>query len=212
MKTDDFIASLSADAPQQQTPPRRAFAIALVIGAIIAGGAFLVTLGPRPDFMQAVRTLRFDFKFVVTLLLAASALVVAADISRPEVHRSRARALLWTAPVLMILAVMLELYVVPQAQWMPRLIGHNMRFCTTMIPLFALGPLALLLWAFRRAAPENPTRAGAIAGLIAGGIGAAFYAAHCFDDSPLFVATWYTLAIGIVTGLGAFLGSRFLRW
>ena len=105
-----------------------------------------------------------------------------------------------------------ELMVVPPDLWMPRLIGHNMRFCTTMIPLFALGPLVLLLWAFRRGAPDNPARAGAVAGLIAGGIGAAFYAAHCFDDSPLFVATWYTLAIGVVTGLGALLGSRFLRW
>ena len=212
MKTDDFIAALSADAPQQQTPPRRAFAIALVVGAIIAGGAFLLTLGPRPDFMHAIQTLRFDFKFVVTLVLAISALLVARDMARPEVHRSGMRPLLLVAPVLLILAVALELMVVPPDLWMPRLIGHNMRFCTTMIPLFALGPLVLLLWAFRRGAPDNPARAGAVAGLIAGGIGAAFYAAHCFDDSPLFVATWYTLAIGVVTGLGALLGSRFLRW
>jgi hypothetical protein len=212
MKTDDFIAALSADAPQQQTPPRRAFAIALVVGAIIAGGAFLLTLGPRPDFMHAIQTLRFDFKFVVTLVLAISALLVARDMARPEVHRSGMRPLLLAAPVLLILAVALELMVVPPDLWMPRLIGHNMRFCTTMIPLFALGPLVLLLWAFRRGAPDNPARAGAVAGLIAGGIGAAFYAAHCFDDSPLFVATWYTLAIGVVTGLGALLGSRFLRW
>lgn len=212
MKTDDFIAALSADAPQQQTPPRRAFAIALVAGAIIAGGAFLLTLGPRPDFMHAIQTLRFDFKFVVTLVLAISALLVARDMARPEVHRSGMRPLLLAAPVLLILAVALELMVVPPDLWMPRLIGHNMRFCTTMIPLFALGPLVLLLWAFRRGAPDNPARAGAVAGLIAGGIGAAFYAAHCFDDSPLFVATWYTLAIGVVTGLGALLGSRFLRW
>jgi hypothetical protein len=112
----------------------------------------------------------------------------------------------------MILAVGVELYMVPPDQWMAKLIGHNMRFCTTMIPVFSLGPLALLLWAFRRGAPENPARAGAIAGLIAGGLGGAFYAAHCFDDSPLFVATWYTLAIAFVTGLGALLGSKLLRW
>lgn len=212
MKTDDFIASLSADAPQQQMPPRRAFALALVIGAVIAGGAFMLTLGPRPDFMHAIQTLRFDFKFVVTLVLAISALLVARDMARPEVRGSRMRPLLLAAPVLLILAVALEMMVVPSDLWMTRLVGHNMRFCTTMIPLFALGPLTLLLWAFRRGAPENPVRAGAVAGLIAGGIGAVFYAAHCFDDSPLFVATWYTLAIGAVTGLGALLGSRLLRW
>jgi len=212
MKTDDLIASLSADALQQQTPPRRAFALALVVGAIVAGGTFMLTLGPRPDFMHAIHTMRFDFKFVVTLVLAITAVLVARDMTRPEVHRSRMRPLLLAAPVLLVLAVALEMMVVPSDLWMPRLIGHNMRFCTTMIPLFALGPLALLLWAFRRGAPENPARAGAMAGLVAGAIGATFYAAHCFDDSPLFVATWYTLAIGAVTGLGAFLGSRFLRW
>ncbi len=53
---------------------------------------------------------------------------------------------------------------------------------------------------------------GAAAGLLAGAIGAALYATHCPDDSPLFVATWYTLAIGFVVGLGALAGSRLLRW
>jgi hypothetical protein len=50
------------------------------------------------------------------------------------------------------------------------------------------------------------------AGLLAGGMGAALYAMHCPDDSPLFVATWYGLAIAVVATLGAVLGSRVLRW
>jgi hypothetical protein len=132
--------------------------------------------------------------------------------ARPEVQRSRFRASLLAAPVLLLLAVGLEMIAVPRDLWMPRMVGHNMRFCTTFIPLFSLAPLALMLWALRRGAPSHPVRTGAIAGLVAGGIGAAFYAAHCFDDSPLFVAVWYTLAIGFVAGLGALLGSRFLRW
>jgi len=212
MKTDDLIGALSADATPQDTSPRNAFALALAGGALTAGAVFFATLGPRHDFMSAIHTMRFDFKFVVTLVLAVTALLAATDMTRPEIHRSRQRKFLLAAPVLMILAVMFELYMVPSDQWMTKLVGHNMRFCTTMIPVFALGPLTLMLWAFRRGAPENPTRAGALAGLIAGGLGAAFYAAHCFDDSPLFVATWYTLAIAFVTGLGALLGSKLLRW
>jgi hypothetical protein len=212
MKTDDLISALSTDAAPQDASPRNAFLIALGVGALIAGGTFFATLGPRPDFMAAMHTMRFDFKFVVTIVLAVTAFLAARDMARPEIHRSRMRKFLVAAPVLMILAVGVELYMVPPDQWMAKLIGHNMRFCTTMIPVFSLGPLALLLWAFRRGAPENPARAGAIAGLIAGGLGGAFYAAHCFDDSPLFVATWYTLAIAFVTGLGALLGSKLLRW
>jgi hypothetical protein len=212
MKTDDLIAALCADAPQQQTPPRRAFAIAIAAGALIAGATFLLTLGPRPDFLSAIHTMRFDFKFVVTLVLAVTAILVVRDMARPEIRRSPMRPLLLLAPVLLVLAIGIEMMVVPSDLWMPRLIGHNMRFCTTMIPVFSIGPLALMLWALRRGAPRNPTRAGAIAGLVAGGIGATFYAAHCFDDSPLFVAIWYTLAIVFVAGVGALLGRRLLRW
>jgi hypothetical protein len=157
-------------------------------------------------------TMRFDFKFVVTLLLAATAFLVLRDMARPEVERSRLRSVLLVAPVLLLLAVGLEMVAVPRDLWMLRMVGHNVRFCTVFIPLFSLGPLALMLWALRYGAPTHPARTGAIAGLVAGGIGAAFYAAHCFDDSPLFVAVWYSLAIGAVAGLGALLGSRFLRW
>ncbi len=57
-----------------------------------------------------------------------------------------------------------------------------------------------------------PRAASALPELMAGGLGAAFYAAHCPDDSPLFVAVWYTLAIALVTGLGALAGRRLLRW
>ena len=41
---------------------------------------------------------------------------------------------------------------------------------------------------------------------------AALYAFHCFDDSPLFVVTWYALAALPVIALGAAVGHRLLRW
>jgi hypothetical protein len=90
--------------------------------------------------------------------------------------------------------------------------GHNAMVCMSSIPVIAAVPLGLMLYAIRQGAPARPARAGAIAGLIAGGIAAFFYAAHCFDDSPLFVATWYTIAIGVVTTVGALVGGRVLRW
>ncbi|NJO33150.1 MAG: DUF1109 family protein, partial [Rhodospirillales bacterium] len=54
--------------------------------------------------------------------------------------------------------------------------------------------------------------AGAVAGLLASGLSAALYATHCPDDSPLFVAVWYTLAVGAVVVVGALAGRRVLRW
>jgi hypothetical protein len=64
----------------------------------------------------------------------------------------------------------------------------------------------------RQGAPSDPGLAGALAGLVASGIGASFYAANCTDDSPLFVLAWYPIAASIVTGAGFLIGRRLLRW
>jgi hypothetical protein len=78
--------------------------------------------------------------------------------------------------------------------------------------LIAAPVLIAALAALRRGAPTRPTLAGAVAGLAAGGLGATLYAAHCTDDSPLFVMAWYVPAIAIVTIAGALAGARLLRW
>jgi hypothetical protein len=80
------------------------------------------------------------------------------------------------------------------------------------VPALSIAPLLALLYSIRQGAPESPGLAGAVAGLSAGGIAAAIYAWHCPDDSPLFVATWYTIAIVMVTVIGFLLGRRLLRW
>ncbi|RVP75988.1 NrsF family protein, partial [Sinorhizobium meliloti] len=69
-----------------------------------------------------------------------------------------------------------------------------------------------LLLALRHGASSHPALSGAAAGLAAGGIAAAFYASHCTDDSPLFVATWYTMAVAILAIAGGFLARKVIDW
>ena len=95
---------------------------------------------------------------------------------------------------------------------MTRLVGSNSRVCMTAIPLISLPLLAAALVGLRHGAPARPAVAGAIAGLLSAGLAATLYASHCTDDSPLFVATWYTLATVIVTAIGALIGSKVLRY
>ena len=95
---------------------------------------------------------------------------------------------------------------------MTRLVGSNSRICMTAIPVMSLPILAGALIGLRHGAPARPAVAGAVAGLVSAGVAATLYASHCTDDSPLFVATWYTLATVLVTAVGALVGSRVLRF
>lgn len=113
---------------------------------------------------------------------------------------------------LAVLAVAVELSVLPSVSWAGRLIGSNALVCLVAIPTLAIVPLAAVLAMLRSGAPASPTLAGAAAGLLAAAAAAALYAFHCFDDSPLFVVTWYGLAALPVITLGAVAGRRLLRW
>lgn len=90
--------------------------------------------------------------------------------------------------------------------------GTQWLLCLYCIPLFAIVPFLLLVWALRQGAPTHLRAAGAMAGLVAGAIGATAYAFHCPDDSLPFVAVWYGLSILSCVGVGALLGPRVLRW
>jgi len=211
VKTDDLITALAQDAPIRW-PLGRAVAAAMAGGAVVAGLIFFAGIGVRPDVMQAVETVRYLFKFIVTLALAITATGLILHLARPGVPLGAWRWALLAAPILLAVSVALEMMAMPMSSWGTRWIGTNAPWCLTLIPLMALGPLALLLVALRQGAPRRPGLAGAVAGLVASGIAATFYAAHCPDDSPFFVATWYTLATGIVVLIGTLAGRRWLRW
>jgi hypothetical protein len=212
MKTDDLINALVADVATSKPRLGSVFAAALIAGIAASAIIFFFWVHPRPDFSQAATTVRFLFKFVFSGLLALAAFGLTARLARPGAPRGLWGGAWLVAPALLLLAVAAELHALPANLWLGRLIGVNARFCLTLIPLLSIAPLAAILSALREGAATQPSLAGAAAGLTAGGIAATLYAAHCTDDSPLFVATWYTMAIAIVTAAGALLGPRILRW
>ncbi len=91
-------------------------------------------------------------------------------------------------------------------------LGTEWATCAFCIPLFAIIPFVALIWALRQGAPTNLTRTGAIAGLVAGALGAAAYAFHCPDDSLPFIAIWYGAMVMFCAWIGARLGPWLLRW
>jgi len=212
VRTSELIAALAADPIPRGLRMGGRVALALALGVLVSLWLYVLFVGPRPDLASAAQTVRFNLKFVDALALAAPSLLLLVRLARPEA-RPGALALWLLAPlILLAVAVAVELMVVPSSEWLPRLVGQNMRFCTTMIPMMAAPLLAALIWAMRAGAPQFPGWTGALAGAAAAGIAALLYASHCTDDSPLFVATWYPLATLICAGAGALAGRRFLAW
>lgn len=211
MKTDELIELLVQDT-RVRVNLRVTLIHATVVATLIAGIAFFSMIGFRPDIDTAIKSCRFLFKFVITLALAASSGTVLLRIGQPGAPVRRV-ALTLLLPVSFLLgAAFFELITLPPETWTARMIGHNSRLCLTIIPSLSVGPLACFLYAMRNAAPEKPGLAGALAGLMAAGIGATFYAANCNDDSPLFVLLWYPMAVCLVVITGWLTGRRILRW
>jgi hypothetical protein len=211
MKTDDLIKALSTDTRRNGLALGHAWALALVSALCVAAVVFISTLGVRPDLASAAHTVRFLFKPTVALVLSLSAVPVLIALSRPGATPWAGRALL-VAPLLLAAAFAVELAVLPAAEWRTSLVGSNALVCLTYIPLIGLGPLVVFMAALRHGAPTRRRLAGATAGLLAGGLAASLYALHCPDDSPLFVATWYSLAVLALSAVGALGGRVWLRW
>ncbi|MDX8439380.1 NrsF family protein [Mesorhizobium australafricanum] len=212
MRTDDLIKTLAIDAKRDAPSFSMLWWAGVVAAILVAAVVFFATLGMRPDFAQAAQTPRFVFKFVVTIALAASAFFPARALSRPDDAWRKAMPYLALAPILIISAVLAELFLLPPNLWATRMIGTNSMVCLIYIPLIGIGPLGIFLTLLRHGASTRPTLAGAIAGVLAGAIAATLYAAQCTDDSPLFVATWYTIAISGLAAFGAIAANALARW
>jgi hypothetical protein len=212
VKTSELIAALAADPVPEPISLNRRVAVALVVGLAASVALYWLLLGPRPDIAAACDTMRFWLKFVDSAAFALPTLLLTLRLARPDA-KPRALALWLLAPFILLAAgVIIELLVVPQSEWMGRLMGPTALHCTITIPILAAPVLAALMVALRPGAPLHPALTGALAGAAAAGVGALVYASSCPGDSPLFVATWYPLATLICMSIGALAGRWFLAW
>jgi hypothetical protein len=212
VRTSEFIAALAADPVPEPIRLGRRVAAALAIGFLGSLAIYFLSLGPRPDIAAACGTMRFWLKFVDSFAFALPSLLLTLRLARPNA-KPRALALWLIAPFILLAAgVIAELVLVPQSEWMSRLMGANAMHCTITIPMLAAPILAALIVALRAGAPLHAALTGALAGAASAGVAALLYASSCPDDSPLFVATWYPLATLICMGVGALAGRRFLAW
>jgi hypothetical protein len=212
MDTDQLIKTLAADNAHHGRSVGFVLGLALLAAAPVSLLMFFAELGVRPDVMTAMHNPFFNLKFAVTLALAAAAITVALHLSRPE---ASLRGFVWLFMIpagLLIAGISGEMMMPQRLPMMTRLVGSNSKVCMTAVPIMSLPLLAASLIGLRHGAPSRPALEGAMAGLLSAGLAATIYASHCTDDSPLFVATWYTLSVALVTAIGALVGSRVLKF
>jgi len=215
MNTDRLIDMLSAELEAVNSGrPGKTLILAILTGGAIAFGLMLVTVGPRPDLQS---TAHIEW-VAVKLLFALSVIGTSALLLNRSMRPGLEDATNWTLvlfPFLAALAVALAVLLGQPQAWKELIVGattiSSMR-CLLLIMFFAAIPLASVIYAIRQGAPTRLKLSGGIAGIVAGGIGAAAYAFNCSSDTIPFIAIWYGTAIVICAVIGSQIGPRVLRW
>ncbi|WP_441277208.1 DUF1109 domain-containing protein [Tardiphaga sp. 172_B4_N1_3] len=213
MKTDELVEMLSISAkPVERATLVRTLSLAGAASGIAALVIACLVFGVRADLMET-RALSFLFvKLAFTVGIVGLALVYLTKLARPGGER-RIQSFMVALPFLAIIALAaVSLGLAPRSHWDAMILGDEWLECLLSIPIIAIVPFAISIWAVRRGAPTDLARTGAVAGLVAGGVSAMAYALHCTDDSLPFVAVWYGGTIALCTLAGAALGPRLLRW
>jgi hypothetical protein len=211
MKTDDLIEMLATNVE----PVDRRQVIRTVGPAASAAAALAVMLyvfGVRTDLNESGASAFLLLKLLFTVGLAILASFYLLRLARPGGERRMSIAAVAFPFVGITLLAVVSLAFAPVAHWNKMAVGHQWLECLLSIPIIAIVPFAVIVWALRHTAPTDLVRAGALGGLIAGAVSATGYALHCVDDTLPFVALWYGGTIAFCTLAGATLGPRLLRW
>ena len=213
MKTDDLVAMLSANVePVGRGLVVRTIAIAVAAGAALALGFVLVVLGVRADLTATRATAFLLLKVAFALAVIGMAMRYLTKLARPGAERGMSPLAIAMPFAAIALLGAISLGIAPSSHWNRMVLGDEWLECLLSIPIIAIVPFAVTIFAVRRAAPTDLVRTGTVAGLAAGGVSAMAYALHCTDDSLPFVAVWYGGTIVLCTLAGAALGPRLLRW
>src|SRR5882724_7838245 len=213
MKTDDLVALLSTNPePVDHNSVTRTLFVALAAGIAVALGIALLGLGVRPDWATTRALIFLAVKLAFAFGIVSLALIYLTRLARPGGERKISPLLVAMPFLVIVFLAALSLGSAPRSHWDKMILGNDWLECLLSIPIIAIVPFAVSIWAVRKGAPTNLVRAGAFAGLIAGGVSAIGYALHCTDDSLPFISVWYGGTIVLCTLAGAALGPRLLRW
>ena len=216
MNTDRLIDVLSADLePVCHGQFGRTLILAMVMGGAAAFGLMLVTVGPRPDLHSTTHLKWLSMKLIFALSVIGTGVPFLIRSMRPGLENGTHWPVILFPFVATIVVAFVMLALGRPQTWREMLFGvstFSPARCLLCITFFSAIPLAVLIWALRKGAPIRLRICGAIAGIVAGGLGAAAYGLACMSDTIPFIAIWYGAAIAICAVVGAQVGPSLLRW
>lgn len=213
MKTDELVALLAARAePVPRHAATRRFAIALAAGLPLSILLMAFEYGVRRDLVQTMYWPMFWVKLIFPVCVAIAGFVVVQRLARPGV-RVRGAWLGLAVPVLLVWAMGLAAWLLTPADERAAMVwGQTWRTCALNIALISVPVFVASLVALKGLAPTQPALAGAAAGAMSAGAGAAVYALHCPELAAPFLAIWYVIGMALPVVAGALIGHRLLRW
>ena len=213
MKTDELIDMLGTNVePVKGGQLRDTLLIALAVGVVAAFCLMLALFGAPANALGVEHSGLTVLTLAFTLGLAAAGASFLIKAVRPGEAGRRSLFLIGLILFAILSAGVIALVLAHPSAWSGMLFGPQWATCLICIPLFAVAPFASLIWALRKGAPTNLVRTGAIAGLVAGALGAAVFAFHHPGGSIPFIVLWYCGPIVLFALAGAILGPRLLRW
>ena len=213
MRTDDLVELLARDvAPVPRVGSASRFGVALALSLPLAVAIMLACYGIRSDLATVLGNPMLWVKIGMPIAVMVGGLALVARLARPGKTAG------WTlaAALLPVVALWLlglgQAWALPGNERLPAMLGQTWRTCAFSIGLIALPVFVAAIQVLRSMAPTRPALAGAAAGWMAGGAGAAVYALHCPEMAAPFLAVWYVLGMALPAVIGALLGPRLLRW
>ncbi len=215
MKTDELIEMLGTNLePVKGGQLRNGVLIALTI-AVVAAAAICLTWCALAMPTNAQSGAHSGYKAIAlffTLGMAATGASLLLRSARPGQSVTRPFLLIGLPFLAMVSAVIVGSAISDSVTLSMMVRTGPWGSCLMCIPIFAVVPFVIFIWVLRKGAPTNLTLAGAIAGLVAGALGAAAVVVNQAGDSILFIALCYGGPVALCGAVGGFLGPRLLRW
>jgi hypothetical protein len=162
MTTNQLIDLLAADRkPVERGRISRALITALTVSVAATFGAMSLVLGRSLELSDSR-----SINVLLIKLLFALGIVAIAGASLPRFARPGGEAHGFRALMLLPFVTMVAIAVIAIASsdwsaWGGMIVGKESLTCLISIPLFAIAPLAAVLWALRTGAPTDLARARA---------------------------------------------------